>query len=558
MSVMDALRSTPAKVAYGVGGTLVTLGLAHEGQQVLNNQVKQAVSEALTAVPTQTALPSPTATIAPTETQVATNTPTPTATEMKPQPTPTSMLGDWLGGGTPTTEAQQPAVVLPTDAVQPVKTDSAPTPTATETESESYTHYLEGLGIKVNIPREGWPVTPEQAAEALKSTDPTHAVKPEQLTPIIETQPDGTKVWNGWIMGEPAFPMKSNIFYDSNLHVHIDRNTNQPEFDPQKIFKSFDELTPAEKADFKNNLVDIKVDQDGIAVFARKGGIVRDGDTEKNTSFFFGTKGAEVEGVEQISLIPVPSELCVTDPELSGATRSFRQGAIEFRDNPDARDGKITVKWFNPETKRFETLDGRLVAQLAKQKVDLSVLEQTPANTPLSPEDMSHRFGGKADKWVFEPKTGEWFYEAFSYKPGVHYVAGIGPEDQTGKVLFGAEQANSATSKVFDFGKLDTSALVENVDAPGSFQATLFARQGTVGDPATNNHSWYTWGNGNISLNKPGIEQMTFMPNNPKWCSPADVPNELFARAKTLATEQPNPAITALFWDSVQFIQVVK
>lgn len=425
-------------------------------------------------------------------------------------------------------------------------------------EADAYISYLESQNIKVNLPREGSPITPEQTAEVLKSTNPANAIKAEQLTPIIETLPDGSRVWNGWVMGEPAFPMKSNVYYDANLHVHINKDTNQPEFDPQKIFKNFDELTEEEKATFKNRLVDIKINQPGIAVYANKGGIVRDGDPEQNTKLFFGTPGSEAMGVEQISLIPVPSDLCVFDPELSGATRSFRQAAVEFRDNEDARTGKAAVKWFNPEIRQFQQLDGRMIAKLAEQGVDVSVLEKMPANTPLSPEDMSRRFGGLPEKWVVNPQTWEWFYEAFQYKDGVQYVEGVGAVDASGTVLVGAEQANSQTSRVFDFNRLDTAALVQNVDAPGTFQATLFARQGTVGDPATNNHSWYTWGNGRISLSKPGIEQMTFMPHNPTWCAPADMPNELAARATILAAEQPDPNIIAQFWDGVEFVQIKK
>ena len=514
-------------------------------------------TETSTATPTRTATTTATArnTVTPTETNTPTNTASPTPIE-----TPTATETATAIPTATNTETSTAAPTRTATTTATARNTVTPTETNTPTNNEvkAYIRYLEGLGITVNLPREGWPVTPEQAAEVLESTDPTHAIKAEQLTPIIETLPDGSKVWNGWMMGEPAFPMKDNITYDSRLHVHIDTNTNEPEFDPQKIFKSFNDLTPEEKADFKNRLVDIKINESGVAVFANKGGIVRDGDTENNTHFFLGTPDSEVKGLEQFTIIPVSDELCVYDPELSGATRSFRQAAVEFRDNKDAREGRATVKWFNPETNRFEKLDGRMIAQLSKQGTDVSVLEHMPANTPLSPEDMAKRFGGKAENWVVNTQTWEWFYEAFAFQPGVQYLEGVGAVDQYGTVLVGAEQANSATSKIFNFNVIDSSALVTYVRAPKSYQATLFVRIGTKGNLDTRNHSFYTWGHGDILLAMPSAEQMTFMPDNPGWCAPADVPDNLAARVKTLADEQPDSTVTAEYWNGSAFVEVLK
>lgn len=459
-------------------------------------------------------------------------------------------------GGLPTIEASPTPTIIST----PIETVTA---TPSNVDVDKVTAYLEGLGIDINLPRADWAVTGEQLeailkAQSGKSIDASHLVR------IVEVSPTGEKTWNGWWMGEPAFPMRSDIVYDPNLHVHIDKLTGQPEFDPTKIFLSYDELSADQKKQFAEGttgtqgLINIEINQPGVALFARKGGEVLPGDTEKNTQFFFGTPGAKVEGVEQLTVIPVPQELCESDMDLSGATRSFRQAVTEFRDNPQVQNGTLKVKWFNPETNKFETLDGRMLTKFAEQKIDFSVLERMPANTPLSPEDMAKRWGGQAEKWVVNPQTWEWFYESYELQPGVHYVNGVGAIDANGKLLVGAEQANRDTSKLFDFDKLDIDALVQNVKGTGSFQATLFARQGTMGDNATKNHSWYTWDQGSISLNSPGIEQMTWMPHNPSWCAPSDMPNELAARAMTLANEQPDRAITALYWDGTQFIQVVK
>jgi len=411
------------------------------------------------------------------------------------------------------------------------------------------------------LPRADWASTSEEVVKLLDAGT-GHSIDAEHLVRILDFD-EKTKsyVWYGWWMGEPAFPLQDNIVYDANLHVHIDRSTNQPVFDPLKIFKSYDQLSDAEKKNFDQNLVDIEINQDGIAVFARKGEDLRAGDpdSDKNTQYFFGTKGSGVAGVEQLSLIPVEKELCITDVAQSGATRSFRQAALDLRDNPDTRSGRNTVKWYNPETKQFEIQDGRLIAEIVKQYPDtLHILEQLPANTPLSPEDMAERWGGKASNWVVEPSTWEWHYEAFKLKPGVHYVPGVGHEDANGKLLLGAKQADRTTTEVFDFDHVDKSALVKDVKATGSLQALFFARQGTMGDPATNNHSWYMFGNGEVHLTQPGIEQMTMILHNPAWCAPMEIPDLLAQGVKAMAISQPDQNITALYWTGTQWITVVK
>lgn len=448
--------------------------------------------------------------------------------------------------------------ITPTSTPQPPAITETVYPTDESAQTEVI-NLLNSLGIEAMIPRADWPTTPEEVVEALKIKD-GKSIDAKHLVRIIDTDAGtGEKVWHGWWMGEPAFPLQDGINYDAQKHVHLDAN-GKPVFDPLEIFKSYDQLTDEEKTDFNQQLVDVKINKDGIAVFARKGENIRDGqqESEKNTQFFFGTNGVEVKGVEQISLIPVEKEICALNVELSGATRSFRQAVVEFRDNLQVKDVPLAVKWFNPETKMFEQLDGRMLTKLTEQGVDISVLEKMPANTPLSPEDMAKRYGGQAEKWVVNPQTWEWFYESFELQPGVHYVNGVGAVDASGMLLVGAEQANSATSKMFNFNRLDTDALVQDVEGTGSFQATLFARQGTMGHTSTINHSWYTWGQGKITLAAPGIEQMTFMPHNPSWCSPNDIPNELAARARTLATEQPDDTITALYWNGSQFVTVVK
>lgn len=130
MAGMDVFKSTPAKVAYGVigGGALVWGG---------NELVKASQAPAQALEQQKQIQDNVNATL-----QALTPTATPTNTETPPSPTlpaatPTSMLGDWLGGGTPTQGVQESAtptntVVTPVESATPIAAAGTPI-AATET-----------------------------------------------------------------------------------------------------------------------------------------------------------------------------------------------------------------------------------------------------------------------------------------------------------------------------------------------------------------------------------------------------------------------------------------
>lgn len=412
--------------------------------------------------------------------------------------------------------------------------------------------------IAVELPNSNWPVSYQEVADALRNENEKPVLAADKVTAIIETNRDGSKVWRGWYMAEPPFPLKEGVSFDPNGY-HVDRNGN-PIFDPQQIFETnWEKLPTADKDNFSVNLVDLKINNPAIALFARRGGVTRDG-LPPNTHYFAGTEGVEVAAVEQLSLIPVPENLCPEDIQKSALTRAYRQAALELRDNPDARNGNIGVEWFNPEKGQFVKMDGRMIAELFRQGVNLSVLERLTPGYPVSPEEMAIIIGGQADKWVFEPNTGEWFFEAFKYKPGITYKEGVGPVDSQGNLLYGIVQTDSRTSQVFNFSSLDTPALSEYMLSPSEvMQADLFARAGGhSANPKIYNHSWYTWGNGDVILSEKAIEQGRLEMVNVGSCPISDLPTILESRVKRLAEDQPDKNVTALYWDGSAFVTVSK
>jgi len=339
----------------------------------------------------------------------------------------------------------------------------------------------------------------------------------------------------------------------------MDQNGN-PIFVPQQIFETNGEKLPdLVKNDFSARLVDLKINNSGIALFARRGGATRD-DLPQNTHYFAGTEGVEISAIEQLTLIPVPENLCPEDIGKSALTRAYRQAALEFRDDPDARNGIVSVGWFNPEIGNFVKMDGRMIVELVRQGANLSVLERLTPGYPVSPVEMAQTIGGREDKWVFEPNTGEWFYEAFNYKSDVTYKEGVGPINNQGNLLYGIVQTDSRTSQVFDFSKLDTSALSQVMTAPHEvMQADLFARAGGYSvNPDTRNHSWYTWDSGDISLAEGAIEQARLEMVNVGSCPISDLQTVLEARVERLAKDQPDQNITALYWNGRTFVIVSK
>ena len=412
--------------------------------------------------------------------------------------------------------------------------------------------------IAVELPNPNWPTSYDQVAGALKNSNGAPALTADKITTIVETKQDGSRIWRGWYMAEPPFPLKVGVTYNPSGY-HMDQNGN-PIFDPQQIFETNGEKLPDEvKNDFSARLVDLKINNLGIALFARRGGATRD-DLPQNTHYFAGTEGVEISAIEQLTLIPVPENLCPEDIGKSALTRAYRQAALEFRDDPDARNGIVSVGWFNPEIGNFVKMDGRMIVELVRQGANLSVLERLTPGYPVSPVEMAQTIGGREDKWVFEPNTGEWFYEAFNYKSDVTYKEGVGPINNQGNLLYGIVQTDSRTSQVFDFSKLDTSALSQVMTAPHEvMQADLFARAGGYSvNPDTRNHSWYTWDSGDISLAEGAIEQARLEMVNVGSCPISDLQTVLEARVERLAKDQPNQNITALYWNGRTFVIVSK
>jgi hypothetical protein len=407
------------------------------------------------------------------------------------------------------------------------------------------------LGIRVELPNPNWPTSYEAVADVLRGSDASRAVTADKVVAVVETDLSGQRVWRGWYMGE-VFPLKPGISYDSTKGYHVD-STGQPVFDQQKIFDFSNPPSP-------NGLWDIRLNSGYAGVFGRRGGVTREG-LPQHSHYFSGVQGSGVNAIEQFALIPVPADLCPENWQKAASTSAYRLAVASFRDNRDARDGftdggrhqYLNIFWMNPETRSFESLPGRMIAKLAQEGYDLSIIDRLPAGYPISPESASqHR--GLPKHWVFEPRTGEWFYDAFPLKPGVTYVPGVGHIDRDGKILVGAVQADGQQTRLFDFTK-PPEDMASGMKAPGNIPAVLFVRAGGAAtDVNARHHSWYTYGSGDVSLRGPSIEQATLMLVDSDGC-PADQVVQLeLDRARTLAQQQPDPLVTALFWNDSQFV----
>lgn len=414
-------------------------------------------------------------------------------------------------------------------------------------QSPELTTVLRNLGIEIDVP-DNWPVTYAETAEALHDPRSRNPMQERNLVADIEPihNNDGEvvgRVWRGRYKGE-MFPLRSGISYNHELGYHVDSRGN-PVFDPAEIFDYTQGIEPDE-------LVDLELQKEGIAVFARRGGATQSGDLP-HSHYYFGTEGAGVDGIEQLAVVPPEPEVCPTDPDQAGVTKSYRLAAAELRDNPhtwdDGRD-VVSVNWYDPETRHFRKLDGRMIEALTREGTDLSMLERMPAGYPLSPEEVAGRLGGDADKYTVNTDTFEWFYESFRLQPGVYYEPGVGHRNRQGDLLIGprANQADRATSEVFNFDILDYGSLLSHVEAPEELPAVLFARAGrAVNHLSVKDHSWYTWGSGDVHLLRRAIEQMTLMPVDLDSCPEDELPRVLESRAKQLA-EAADPTLTRLYW----------
>jgi hypothetical protein len=195
-----------------------------------------------------------------------------------------------------------------------------------------------------------------------------------------------------------------------------------------------------------------------------------------------------------------------------------------------------------------------MIAKLAQEKYDLSVLDKLPAGYPISGIDVANRIGGNDKYWVWNPKTGEWHFEAFPFLPGVDYVRGVG-HISGGRILVGAEQTDIRTTKIFDFNQQPVD-MASSMKAPGSLPAILFVRAGDAAPAPAKNVSWYTWGLGNVvPANGPSIEQATLMGTDFDGCPVAQMPQILLERARKLAIDQGNPQVTAYWWNEGRFVK---
>ncbi len=496
-----------------------------------------------------TATPQPSQTGVPTNPATSTPLPNPnTATPIANPFTATSLSN-------PDTITPQPSQTgIPTNTATNTATATA---RATETlQPGDISGILKAEGVKIELPRANWPTTYQEVADILKSPMIGDYLTPDKITAVVETDATGQKYWRGWYIAEPPFPLKQGIKFDSNKGVHVDSHGTAV-FDPQKIFETdWNKLPDNIKNNFPDFLVNLKINKPGYALFARRGGATRD-NLPKNTHYFAGTEGVEVSAIEQLTLIPVPENLCPDDIRKASLTKAYRQAVLEFRDNSDAKNGKVDIQWFNPESGLFSRVDGRMITKLARQGVDLSILERLTPGYPVSPEKMKSIIGGRADKWVFEPNSGEWFWEAYPYKPGITYKEGVGPINSQGKLLYGYVQADSRTSQVFNFSTLDVAALSSGMAAPSEMmQADLFARAGGYSaNPNIKNHSWYTWDNGDITLTEKAIEQGRLEMVNVGSCPISDLETVLKARVERLAKDQKDPNVTALYWNGTKFIK---
>ncbi len=468
----------------------------------------------------------------------STGTPSPDGKTLTPRSGLTGTPGG-PDGKTPTAAN----TAKPVDTATPTQTT-----TATVASLPDVVGRLEKAGVKVDIKdlNPSWPKSYTDAAKALASGN-GRAVKPEQMVPVVE--PDNT--WRGWWAGE-TFPFKPGVRFDNDRGYHVDAS-GKPLFHPDLIFDF-------SKAPKPEDLADVRLSVHYAGVFARRGGVTRDG-LPQHTSYFAGIPGASVAGVEQFTLIPVPKELCPPENWTQGAViRSYWMAVASFRDNKDAREGfpdggvrkYVQIQWFNPEKSQFEVLDGRLMARLAREGQDLSIIERLPAGWPIAPETVSRLIGGRPDAWVFAPKTGEWFGEFFDRLPGVSYIQGVGHVNGAGKLLVGAEQADGSKTKVFNF-KAGPTGMAERLLAPGNLSGLLFARQGDVGQVATRHQSYYTWGAGNVNFGVMAIEQATLMPLGETGCPVDEVREQKFTIMRDRALTQPDPKVTAFYWTGTEF-----
>lgn len=449
-------------------------------------------------------------------------------------PTPT------LVGGFPTIES---LIATPTVTLPPIET-GVPTLVTTSTTEQS----LESMGIEVDLNglNSAWPKTPVEATKLLR-LDQSYA---EYLVPVIWTNTDTDRqTWSGEWMGE-MWPRQAGVSYDVSKGIHIDAAGN-PLTDIQKIF------------DFSGRptLTDITLDADYAAIYAGRGGETT-GNLPQYTGYFAGEKGAKVEKIEQFTILR-PEFDAGCDPndfQTAANLRAFRQSVREFRDNEGARNGDRQIEWYNPETNTFETVQGQLVAEMAKAGIEMPFIDKLPAGYPLTGRQVAI-LGGLESQWIFDQETADWNYEAWNFAPGVTYVSGVGHFDAEGNILVGKERVDSSSPlSAFDFTQaVNPDLMFSSMKAPGKLPASLWVRVGGDDTDTMHPQSIYTSGNGDVTVDPnasmlPKAEQAKLVIVDLNVCAPLEGPDAMTRFAEQLAQDEKlnHPGFIVRFWNAVQ------
>ena len=470
-----------------------------------------------TAIPTNTA--TSTATMSPTPTETSTSTATATATAtLSPTPTETSTP-------TATTISQARA------SITPFPFPTSPTETATPMPTPDVVKLDKSC---VNI-GEHAPKTPSEAIAKVGGS-----FKEWQAVRHVDSK---TRLWNGgWDFEAYNAIDTSSVKWDAKLGVHIDirsqvngvnnPNYNRPTFDHGVIF---------DKSKGMTNVNVSLTDVDGW-MFARRGGVAPIG-KESNISYFVGTKDTTVPLVEQAAYTPF-CEACVPNSKVTPTeTKAFQNAVSEFTWNKDAQNGTVTVEVYNPISEKMEKVNGAMIAELSKNGIDMSVINELPFGWMINPAEVVSKTGSttKAEWWTPDIQngkwTGQWKMEAFPLLSTVQFDprSGLFHDRNTGKLV-------TDPSKIYNFKDWPAakSSWPKNLTVPHA-DAEFFVRTGGAADSEPNT-SWFA-GNAPpglvVSVSKPGIEQAAAIP----LC----IDSAAVARADALSNVQ-NKGVEHILW----------
>ncbi len=523
-----------------IRGSAVTLGVAGFGAVAVAGYKFLENIGAIRKVPVSPTLPVPGAPTA--------ASPDMAAQAVAPTGTPTVAAPTGMPDATQTNTLTNSPVAAPTQD----RRTATVTATVTSRPSEMLRTF-ESLGIEVDIKdlHKDWPIDQDGVVRVLRAGG-SYNFDSTRIVPAVEKIEGGKKVWRGWWNAEPAFPLKAGVRFDASRGAHVD-SSGKVLFDSGDIFDF-------SKAPDPKDLVDVRLNVEFAGVFARRGGVTREG-RPQHTSYYSGEQGTVVNAVEQFTLIPVPEQLCEESWAKGAATRAYRMAVASFRDNKDAMEGFmdggqrkfVKIQYFDSREglKKFVELDGRLIARSVKEKGKdaLAAIERLAAGWPISPNQVAAETGFPADKFVLEPKTFEWYGEAFVLRPNVRYVDGVGHE-LNGVLQVGAIQADGNTTKVFDFGRPEK--LAQLVKVPRGLPAGMYVHTGDASaDSSDRQFSVYTWGKGDTMFRGPAVEQVTLMEFGETGCPVGEVRQQMFLIMKQRATDNHDPALRHILYRNV-------